>query len=161
MTSLADRSDDMGELKENEESNTIRETLSGSNAEKWRTSMDSELHRQWKRTIDDVALSSGNKPIKTTIVFNLERLRMVESNDTSRDKHRFHPTHGDRRPETFSPVVGVDIVRTVAAVSAMRGWKMRKLDMKQADLNAKLSKDIWLELTDEAVKSCNAIEGLK
>ena len=64
--------------------------------------------------------------------------------------------------ETFSPVVGFDIVRTVLAISAMKEWKLRALDFKQAYLNAALSEDIWLELPDGSeVKALNAIYGLK
>lgn len=62
----------------------------------------------------------------------------------------------------FSPVVGVDTVRTVIAVSAMQGCKVRALGFKQAYLNDKLSEDIRLELPDgEVVQACNAVCGLE
>ena len=64
--------------------------------------------------------------------------------------------------ETFSPVVGFDIVRAVLAISTMKEWNFRALDFKQTYLNAALSEDIWLELPDGSkVKALNAIYGLK
>ena len=64
--------------------------------------------------------------------------------------------------EKFSPVIGFDIVRTDRAISAMRGWNLRALDVKQAKLNAALSEEMSLELPDGSiVEAFNAICGLK
>ena len=60
--------------------------------------------------------------------------------------------------ETFSPVVGSDIVRAVLALSAMKEWKLGALEFKQAYLDAALSEDIGLELPDGSnVKAPNAL----
>ena len=64
--------------------------------------------------------------------------------------------------ETFSPVVGFNTVCTVLAISAMKEWKLRALDFKQAYCIAALSEAIWLELPEGSnVKALNAIYGLK
>ena len=64
--------------------------------------------------------------------------------------------------EAFSPVVGFDVLRTMIAAAAIKGWELRGLDFKQAYLNANLSEDIWLELPNgEVVKALKAIYGLR
>ena len=64
--------------------------------------------------------------------------------------------------ETFSPVIGFDVVRTVLAIATMRGWNLRTPDFKHAYLNAALPEEIWLERPDVSfVKELNAIYGLK
>ena len=64
--------------------------------------------------------------------------------------------------ETFSPVIGFDVVRTVLAIATMRGWNLRTPDFNHAYLNAALPEEIWLERPDVSfVKELNAIYGLK
>lgn len=64
--------------------------------------------------------------------------------------------------ETFSQVIGFDIVLTILAISTMRRRLLGPLEFKQAYLNAVVLEDTWLEPPNGSnIKSLKAIYGLK
>ncbi|CAM9124172.1 unnamed protein product [Discosporangium mesarthrocarpum] len=64
--------------------------------------------------------------------------------------------------QTFSPVIGFDVMRTVLATAAHNVWDIGLLDFTQAYLNASLEEAVWLENPDGSiVKARKAIYGLK
>ena len=96
-------------------------------ADEWRQAMEEELHGlREKGSFKDEEPPSNVKPIKTRFVYKLKRGADVE---IERYKARLAARGFTQRPgvdffETFSPVVGFDIVRTVLAISAMKEWKL-------------------------------------
>ncbi|CAM9190676.1 unnamed protein product [Discosporangium mesarthrocarpum] len=63
--------------------------------------------------------------------------------------------------QTFSPVTGFHVIRTVLATATRNTWDTGLLDFTQAYLNASLEEDVWLELPDGSiVKAHWAMYGL-
>ncbi|KAI0991325.1 hypothetical protein K3495_g16862, partial [Podosphaera aphanis] len=48
--------------------------------------------------------------------------------------------------ETFAPVVRLESLRLLLAISASKGWKPRQLDIKTAFLHGILNEEIYMEL---------------
>jgi len=51
--------------------------------------------------------------------------------------------------ENFAPVVRLDAVRTCIALSAIKDWEMRQLDIKGAYLNGELEEEIYMRQPEE------------
>lgn len=76
--------------------------------------MEEELHGLWEKgSFKDEEPPLNIKPVKTLIVYELKRYktRLVAKGFAQ------HPGVGSF--ETFSPVIGFDVVRTVLAIPAM------------------------------------------
>ena len=106
---------------------TMKEALSAPDADKWCQAMDEELHglREKGRFKGD-KLPSNIKPIKTCFVHKLKR---GADGEIERYKARAVARGFTQRPgvdfyETYSTVIGVDLVRTVLVTSDMRGWNL-------------------------------------
>ncbi|CAN0510603.1 unnamed protein product, partial [Discosporangium mesarthrocarpum] len=139
--------------------------LAGEDADKWQEAMDKEMQGLWdKENLSDDDAPPGRKPIKTQFVYKIKRAadgaverykaRLVAKGFTQREGIDFF--------QTFSPVIGFDVMRTVLATAAHKAWNISLLDFTQAYLNAPLQEDIWLELPDgRIVKARKAIYGLK
>ena len=136
------------------EPTTMTEALSASDAVEWRQAMEEELHglpenEKFQRR----RIPSNTKPTKARFVYKLKRRA---DGEIERYKAHLVARGSTQRPggdffETFSSVIGFDVVRTVRAISAMRGWNLRALSFKQAYLNAALLEEVWLELADGSI----------
>ncbi len=74
----------------------------------------------------------------------------------------FHQQYGRDFLETFSPVVGFDVLRTVIKMMVERRWNYSTMDFKQAYLNAPLNETIYVRTPDGSVSRLNkALYGLK
>ncbi|CAL8999891.1 unnamed protein product, partial [Prunus brigantina] len=50
--------------------------------------------------------------------------------------------------ETFAPVARLDIIRTLIALAAQKGWKLWQLDVKSAFLNGVLEEEVYVDQPD-------------
>ena len=124
---------------EAEETTTTKEALSTPDADEWRQAMEEELQGlREKGSFKDEHPPSNRKPIKTRFVYKLKR-----GADREIERYKARPVAKGftQQPvvdfyETFGPVIGFDVVRTIPATFAIRGWSLRVLDFKY--LNAAL-----------------------
>ncbi|CAN0503597.1 unnamed protein product, partial [Discosporangium mesarthrocarpum] len=104
----------------------------------------------------------GRKPIKTQFVYKIKRAAdgAVERYKARLVAKGFTQRKGIDFFQTFSPVIGFDVMRTVLATATHKAWDFSFLDFTQAYLNATLQEEIWLELPDgRIVKARKAIYG--
>ena len=109
------------------EPTTMTEALSASDAVEWRQAMEEELHglpenEKFQRR----RIPSNTKPTKARFVYKLKRRA---DGEIERYKARAVARGFTQRPgvdfyETYSTVIGVDLVRTVLVTSDMRGWNL-------------------------------------
>ena len=70
--------------------------------------------------------------------------------------------------DTYSPVTRPETIRTMLAIAAQRGWKLRQFDVKTAFLNGRLEEDLYMrqpegfaDQMDRVCKLHRSIYGLK
>ena len=56
----------------------------------------------------------------------------------------FSQEYGIDYKETFAPVIRLDALRLILAMSAIHGWDMQQLDIKGAYLNGELKETIFM-----------------
>ena len=129
------------------EPTTVREALSGSDAEQWHDAMEQEMdsldkHGVWNLT----KLPDRRKAIGSKWVF-----RVKHNVDGSVERHKarlvaqgFSQKYGVDYDETFSPVVRFESLRTLIALSVQRGLKLHQMDVNTAFLNGELEEEVYM-----------------
>ncbi|CAM9552154.1 unnamed protein product [Choristocarpus tenellus] len=119
-----------------QEPSTITEALAGSDAEHWKRAMEQEMDGQPTKGIfhEGESLPPGRRPVKTRFIFKIKRtanadIERFEARLVARD---FSQQEGVDYFNTFSPVVGFDVIRAVLATAANRNWIINSLDFTQA-----------------------------
>ncbi|CAM9249435.1 unnamed protein product, partial [Choristocarpus tenellus] len=77
------------------------------------------------------------------------KIKWTANGDIERFKTRmaargFSKQEGVDYFSTFSPVVGIDVIRVALATAANKLWVINTLNFTQAYLNALLPEDVWL-----------------
>ncbi|CAI7883349.1 unnamed protein product [Closterium sp. NIES-53] len=130
---------------------TVQQALGGEHKEKWREAMDKELkalqeHNTWKVVPIGVA---RNK----TILTGKWVFRVKTKADGTIDKFKarwvvrgFDQEHGRDFTETFAPVSRHTSLRILLAVVAMKGKRLRQIDVANTFLYAPVDAEIYVEL---------------
>ena len=70
----------------------------------------------------------------------------------------FTQGQGNDYDDTYSPVTRPETIRTMLAVAAQRGWKLRQFDLKTAFLHGRLEDDLYMRqpegFTDQTYRVC-------
>ncbi len=144
---------------------SIEEAMNGPEAEKWQEAIELEdrgLEELKVITTEDCP--AGIKPLNTRYVLNKKK---VLGGQEMRYKARrvvqgFHQVYGRDFLETFAPVVGLEIRRTLLKLVVNHGWGVRTMDFTQAYLNAPLRETIYVKNLDGSTGRLNkALYGLK
>ncbi|KAL2237777.1 UNVERIFIED_CONTAM: Retrovirus-related Pol polyprotein from transposon TNT 1-94 [Sesamum indicum] len=105
---------------------------------KWRLVMDEEIKFIEKnQTCQLVELHIGAKKIGMKWVY---KIKLNELGEVDKYKARlivkgYSQQHGIDYTEVYAPVARMDIVRTIIAFAAERGWSLYQLDVKSAFLH--------------------------
>lgn len=156
-----------------DESLSVKEALSGPEAEKWKEAMQNEynsfiINKCWTLT----ERNKNQRPVKCKWVFRKKhgvngellkyKARLVAKGYTQK--------RGIDYEETFSPVVRYSTLRTLLAVAVEYSMNIEHLDVKTAFLNGDLHETIYMEQPesflvkgkeDKVYKLNKAIYGLK
>ncbi|CAI7869503.1 unnamed protein product [Closterium sp. NIES-53] len=130
---------------------TVQQALGGEHKEKWREAMDRELKAlQDRNTWKIVPISMARNK---TILTGKWVFRVKTKADGTIDKFKarwvvrgFDQEHGRDFTETFAPVSRHTSLRILLAVAAMKGKKLRQIDVANAFLYAPVDAEIYVEL---------------
>ncbi|CAN0395947.1 unnamed protein product, partial [Discosporangium mesarthrocarpum] len=102
---------------------TTREALAGEDVGKWQEAMDKEMQGLWnKGTFSDDRAPPDQKPVKTRFVYKIKRTtdEAVERYKACLVAKGFTQREGINFFQTFSPVIGFDVMQTVLATAALK-----------------------------------------
>ena len=118
---------------------------------KWKKAMEEELSMiQKNNTWTLVDRPEGRKVIGMKWIY---RTKLNVDNSINKHKARlvvkgYAQIFGVDYSDTFAPIVRLDIIRLLLAISAQKGWKVFQLDVKSAFLNGVLQEEIYVEQPD-------------
>ncbi|CAI7772977.1 unnamed protein product [Closterium sp. NIES-53] len=144
---------------------TVQQALEGEHKEKWREAMDRELKAlQDRNTWKIVPISMARNK---TILTGKWVFRVKTKADGTIDKFKarwvirgFDQEHGRNFIETFAPVSRHTSLRILLAVAAMKGKKLRQIDVANAFLYAPVDAEIYVELPHGSHGETNQYLGL-
>ena len=98
-------------------------------------------------TYSETTLPLGRKPISTKWIFKLKK---GADGNIQRYKARivargFSQIPGQDFDETFSPVVRSSSFRLILAIAAVKGYKLKHIDIKTAFLNSEVTEEIYVQ----------------
>jgi len=158
---------------ENDEPNTYKEAIEGSESTAWLDAMREELDAHARNsTWSEVKRTNGMNVIGTKWIF---KKKNNNKGGVERYKARvvakgFTQKHGVDYQETFAPVMKIKSLRIIIALSATTNTKRKlaQLDIKTAFLNASVSEDIYVQAPqgmnigrDNVLKLNKALYGIK
>ena len=144
------------------EPTTVREALSGPNAEQWREAMQHVIdslqeHDVLELTEHDVLELKGRKAVGCKWVFKIKRNAdgSVERFKARLVAQGFSQSYGVDYDETFSPVVRFQSTRTVVALAVQRGLKLHQMDVISAFLNGELEDELYMKQSKTTRRVCS------
>lgn len=131
-----------------DEPTTVKEALSGTDADKWQEAMQDEYDSFNKTNCWTLTeLNKGQRPVKSKWVFKIKRdlngkilrykARLVAKGFTQK--------YGIDYQETFAPVVRYSTIRMLFAIAVEYGLHIDQLDVKTAFLNGDLQEEVLME----------------
>lgn len=148
-----------------------REAINGPDNRKWQEAVESELRaHELNHTWDIVDRPSTGVALTTKWVFTLKKDNngKIERYKARLVARGFEQRYGVDYGETFSPVVGIESVRALIALSAAKDWKITQFDISTAFLNGKVEEEIYVEAPSgietqpgKCLKLVKALYGLK
>ncbi len=130
------------------EPTTVREALSGPNAEQCREAMQHEINSlQEHDVLEFTELLKGRKAVGCNWVFKIKRNAdgSVERFKARLVAQGFSQRYGVDYDETFSPVVRFESIRTVVVLAVQRGLKLHQMDVISAFLNRELEDEVYMK----------------
>ena len=130
-----------------EEPATVIEALSSQKKAKWEEAMKAEMRSLQDNDVWElVELPKDRKPVGSKWVF---KVKTNENGDVERYKARlvaqgFMQVKGADYDETFCPVVRMESLRALVAMSVRRSFKLHQLDITTAFLNGNLEEEVFM-----------------
>ncbi|CAI7790962.1 unnamed protein product [Closterium sp. NIES-53] len=130
-----------------DEETTLKEALESSDAEEWKKAMESELESiEENGTWESVKLPEGRKAITSKWLFEIKsdtdgkieryKSRLVAKGYLQKEKVEYK--------ELLAPVVKQRTLRTLLAGAAIKGWRVKQMDVTTAFLNGVLEEEIFM-----------------
>ena len=130
-----------------QEAHTVEGVLSTPEKAHWLKAMENEMKSLRENDVWElVQLPSGRKPVGSKWVF---KVKTDENGKVERYKTRlvaqgFTQKFGADYDETFSPVVRLEYLRTLIALSVQQGLQLHQVDVTTAFLNGKLEEEVFM-----------------
>ena len=130
-----------------QEAHTVEGVLSTPEKAHWLKAMENEMKSLQENDVWElVQLPSGRKPVGSKWVF---KVKTDENGKVERYKARlvaqgFTQKFGADYDETFSPVVRLESLRTLIALSVQQGLQLHQVDVTTAFLNGKLEEEVFM-----------------
>ena len=130
-----------------QEPQTVKAALSTPEKAKWLKVMEREMNSLEENKVWElVELPSGHKPVGSKCVF---KVKMDEDGNVERYKARlvaqgFTQKFGTDYDETFCPVVRLESIRTLIALSVQHGLQLHQIDITTAFLNGDLEEEVFM-----------------
>ena len=157
----------------NFEPKNIDEALKGKDKEKWLEAMQIEYkalidNNTWQ-LIDKNSLDTNTNIISGKWIYKIKKDKL---GNIDRYKARwvargFTQVEGVDYDKTFSPTVSIKTVRIILALAAIKNWKLRHLDIKNAYLYGDLDRQLYMqqpigfEIDNKVCELKKGIYGLK
>ena len=131
-----------------QEPHTVEEVLSTPEKAHWVKAMEKEMKSLQENEVWDlVELPRGRKPVGSKWVF---KVKTDEDGNVERYKARlvaqgFTQKFGADYDETFCPVVRLESIRTLIALSVQHGFQLHQVDVTTAFLNGKLEEEVFMK----------------
>ena len=115
---------------------------------RWKAAMDEEMHALFKNHTWDIVPLPPSKHVVSCKWVHAKKhhsdgtLERLKSRLVARG---FTLSYGIDYFETFSPVVKMDTVRLLLALSARFQWLIRQFDLKNAFLHGDLTKEVYMQ----------------
>lgn len=114
----------------------------------WKKAMDEEINSILKNeTWELVELPKDHKPIGVKWVY---KTKLNERGEIDKHKARlvvkgYKQRFGIDYKEVFAPVIRLETIRLVLALSAQEGWRVHQMDVKSAFLNGTLNDEVYID----------------
>lgn len=137
---------------------SVQEAMGGSNSEKWKGAMKSEMDSLQENGVYEIVdRPAGKKVVKSKWVF---RVKTNELGEVEKYKARvvakgFSQVEGVDYDQTFSPTVRFESIRQLVAMGASKGMKMHQMDVTTAFLYAPLEEVVYMEQPEGTVEEKN------
>ena len=131
-----------------EEPGSVNDALSSPDRDKWQASMKREMKSLEENKVWDlVELPDGRQPIGSKWVFKIKTDAdgKIERYKACLVAQGFSQKYGSDYDETFCPVVGMESVRTLVAMSVQHGLKLHQVDVTTAFLNGELKEEVFMQ----------------
>ena len=131
-----------------QEPHTVEEVLSTPEKAHWVKAMEKEMKSLQENEVWDlVELPRGRKPVGSKWVF---KVKTDEDGNVEHYKARlvaqgFTQKFGADYDETFCPVVRLESIRTLIALSVQHGFQLHQVDVTTAFLNGKLEEEVFMK----------------
>lgn len=137
----------MAMLAVEDEPKTYEEAVNSAERANWLTAMEDE----YNSLIANGTWILVDKPTNQKIIDNKWVFKLKRNTDGSIERFKarlvvrgFTQEYGVDYEETFSPVVRFVSIRTILAMAAEKGAKLRQFDVKTAFLHGELSEDVYM-----------------
>ena len=127
--------------------NTVKEVLSTPEKDRWLDAMENEMNSLEHNDVWDlVELPKGHSAVGSKWVF---KTKTDANGHVERYKARlvaqgFSQKFGTDYDETFCPVVRLESVRALIAMSVQQGMKLHQVDVSTAFLNGELEEEVYM-----------------
>jgi hypothetical protein len=132
----------MAQSSPNEVPNTIKEALTGPDADKWRLAIKSEMSSLLRNHTWDLVIRPQQKTIDSKWIFKIKSSGRYKARLVARG---YTQEYGVDYFETFAPVARLATIRMVLALAAKYNLHIQQMDVQTAFLYGDLEEECYME----------------
>jgi len=121
-------------------------------ADLWKKAAEEEINSLYENgTWELVLLPEGRKAVGSKWMFKIKRHAdgSIERYKARVVAKRYSQHPGLDYTEVFAPTFRMASLRTIIALSALKGWELHSIDISCAFLNGDLEEDIYMQQPEE------------